>query len=77
MSSGIIALMVGVSIILGSIALLALLWGLKTGQFDDEQKFINAARYDSEEELKDAQMMEQKREKAKKRKQDSGYRPPD
>lgn len=77
MSSGIIALMVGVSIILGSIALLALLWGLKTGQFDDEQKFINVARYDSEEELKDAQMMEQKREKAKKRKQDSGYRPPD
>lgn len=77
MSSGIIALMIGVSIILGSIALLALLWGLKTGQFDDEQKFINAARYDSEEELKDAQMMEQKREKAKKRKQDSGYRPPD
>lgn len=77
MSSGIIALMIGVSIILGSIALLALLWGLKTGQFDDEQKFINVARYDSEEELNDAQMMEQKREKAKKRKQDSGYRPPD
>lgn len=77
MSSGIIALMVGVSLILGGLALTALLWGLKTGQFDDEEKFLNAARFDSEEELKDAQMLEKKKKEALKRKKEKEYGPPD
>ncbi len=70
MSSGIIAMMLGVSTFLGALGLAALLWGLKSGQFDDTSKFIDGARFDGEEELRDAVMMEEKRKKAleKKRK---------
>ncbi|MGW8169035.1 MAG: cbb3-type cytochrome oxidase assembly protein CcoS [Sulfurovaceae bacterium] len=66
MSSNIMILMLSVSTFLGAIALVALLWGLKTGQFDDQSKFIDGARYDNEEELRDAVMME--KEKSSKRK---------
>lgn len=74
-SGNIIAMMVGVSLFLGTIALLALLWGLRTGQFDDQNKFINAAQFDGEDELRDAAMMEKRKKEAKKKKE--GYRPPD
>ena len=76
MSGSIIAMMIAVSLFLGTIALLALLWGLKTGQFDDQNKFINAAQFDGEDELRDAAMME-KRAKEAKEKKEKGYRPPD
>lgn len=80
MSSGIVALMLGVSTFLGALALLGLIWGLKTGQFDDHRKFINN-QYDSEDALKDAILME-KKQKAARRKQEAlkrekNYRPPD
>ncbi len=64
MSAGIIAMMLGVSTLLGALGLAALLWGLKTGQFDDTSKFLDAARFDGEEELKDAVLMEEKKKKA-------------
>jgi len=61
MSENIVILMIGISTFLGALGLVALLWGVKTGQFDDQSKFIDAARYDGEEELRDAAMMEEKR----------------
>lgn len=67
MSESIVILMISVSTFLGALGLIALLWGVKTGQFDDQSKFIDAARYDGEEELRDAAMMEEKK-KAQKRK---------
>ncbi|MEA3492644.1 MAG: cbb3-type cytochrome oxidase assembly protein CcoS [Campylobacterota bacterium] len=74
MSENIIILMIGVSTFLGALGLIALLWGVKTGQFDDESKFIDGARYDNEEDLRDAKMMEEKRkERDAKRKRE--YRP--
>ncbi len=76
MSSGIVALMLGVSTFLGALGLLALLWGLKTGQFEDLTRFLDGARNDSEEDLKDAVEMERKRKEALKRRKES-YRPPD
>lgn len=73
-SENIMILMLGVSTFLGALGLVALLWGVKTGQFDDESKFIDGARYDNEEDLRDARMMEKKRlEREEKRKND--YRP--
>jgi cbb3-type cytochrome oxidase maturation protein len=75
MSSGIIAIMIGVSTFLGALGLIALLWGVKTGQFDDENKFLNGAHFDSEEELNDAIKLEKRRKKAKER--EKNYRPPD
>lgn len=80
MSTAIIALMIGISTFLGALALIGLIWGLKTGQFDDHQKFINT-QYDSEDALKDAILMEQKQkaaqEKINKAKQEKNYCPPD
>jgi len=75
-SPGIIALMIGVSTFLGALGLAALLWGLKTGQFDDQDKFLDGARFDGEEELRDAIMMEEKK-KAAKAKREKEYRPVD
>jgi len=76
MSENIVILMIGVSTFLGAIGLIALIWAVRTGQFDDESKFIDAARFDNEEDLRDAAMMEEKR-KANKRKKRKEYRPAD
>ena len=75
MSSGIIALMIGVSTFLGALGLISLLWGVKTGQFDDENKFLNATKFDDEEALRDAIAMENKKKEAQKKEQN--YGPPD
>ena len=66
MSESIIILMISVSTFLGALGLIALLWGVKTGQFDDQSKFIDAARFDGEEELRDAAMMQVKKRESKK-----------
>ena len=70
MDSWVIVMMLGVSIFLGAIALFAFLWAIKNGQFDDEKKFLNATKFDGEEELNDAYKQEQKKEALKKE-----YRP--
>jgi cbb3-type cytochrome oxidase maturation protein len=70
MDTWVIAMMLGASIFLGAIALFAFLWALKNGQFDDEEKFLNAAKFDSEEDLNDAANMQKKKEALKK-----SYRP--
>lgn len=66
MDNWVIAMMLGVSIFLGAVALFAFLWAIKNGQFDDEEKFLNAAKFDGEDELNDALKQEQKREALKK-----------
>lgn len=65
MDDWVIAMMLGASIMLGAVALFAFLWAIKNGQFDDEEKFLNAAKFDGEDELNDAVKQEQKREKLK------------
>ena len=70
MSENVVILMLAVSTFLGALGLIALLWGVKTGQFDDQSKFIDAARYDNEEDLKDAVMMEEKRKQHQKKKRE-------
>jgi len=70
MSNWVIAMMLGASIFLGAIALFAFLWALKNGQFDDEEKFLNAVKFDGEEDLNDAIQQEAKKNRLKKE-----YRP--
>jgi len=70
MDSWVISMMLSVSIFLGAIALLAFLWAIKNGQFDDKEKFLNAAKFDGEDELNDAVNQEKKKEELKKQ-----YRP--
>ena len=74
MDGWLIAMMIGASTLLGAFGLWGLMWGIKSGQFDDHQKFLDGAQLDSEEALQDAVMMEKKREEAKKK---MGYAPPD
>ncbi len=79
MSDNIIAVMLGISTALGAFGLFALIWGIKTGQFDDVNKFLDGARFDGEDELKDAVMMEKKKQEALKRKKEreKNYMPND
>ncbi|MFA5455024.1 MAG: cbb3-type cytochrome oxidase assembly protein CcoS [Sulfurimonas sp.] len=66
MDNWVIAMMLGVSLFLGAVALFAFLWAIRNGQFDDEEKFLNAAKFDGEDELNDALKQEQKKEALKK-----------
>ena len=67
MDNWVVAMMLGASLLLGGVALLAFLWGLKNGQFDDEEKFLNAVKFDNEEDLQDAVEQERKKEELKKK----------
>jgi len=78
MSENIIILMIGISTFLGAIGLVALIWAVKTGQFDDHSKFIDAVSHDNEEDLRDAaSMSEKKKNYKKKKKAQQNYMPPD
>ncbi|MEE8587721.1 MAG: cbb3-type cytochrome oxidase assembly protein CcoS [Sulfurimonadaceae bacterium] len=73
MNSSIIILMLGVSVFLGALALFGIMWAIKTGQFDDKEKFLNQVQFDGNEELNDAAEQQAKKEALKKKKE--GYRP--
>ncbi len=73
MNSSIIILMLGVSVFLGALALFGIMWAIKTGQFDDKEKFLNQVQYDGNEELNAAADQQKKKEAMKKKKE--GYRP--
>jgi cbb3-type cytochrome oxidase maturation protein len=79
MSDNIIILMLGISTFLGALGLWALLWGLKSGQFNDEKKFLDGVKYDSPEELQDAILMEQRKKEAlaRKKEKQKNYMPED
>ena len=66
MDSWIVVMMLIGSLVLGSIALFAFLWAVKSGQFDDEEKFLNAVKFDNVEDLNDAVNRERKKEELKK-----------
>ncbi|MCX2717049.1 cbb3-type cytochrome oxidase assembly protein CcoS [Helicobacter sp. MIT 21-1697] len=51
MNTEMIAVMLGVSLILGLFGLLAFIWGLKNGQFDDANKMMQGVLFDSVEDL--------------------------
>ncbi|WP_428739286.1 cbb3-type cytochrome oxidase assembly protein CcoS [Sulfurimonas sp.] len=67
MDNWVVAMMLGASLLLGGAALVAFLWGLKNGQFDDEEKFLNAVKFDNEEDLQDAVNQEHKKEELRKK----------
>jgi len=62
----VIGMMLSASIFLGAVALVAFLWAIKNGQFDDQEKFLNGAKFDGVDELNDAVNQEKKREELKK-----------
>lgn len=68
MSNGIVIMMLGISLLLGAVALFAIIWAIRTGQFDDKDKMMNSVHFDGEEELNEA---------AEKERRKKEYRPPD
>ena len=46
--------MLATSLIIGLLGLIAFLWGLKNGQFDDEKKMMQGVLFDNEEDLRRA-----------------------
>ncbi len=77
MDGWLIAMMLGASTLLGAFGLWALLWGIRSGQFDDHQKFLDGAQFDSEEALNDAVNLEKKKEAILRKKREANYAPPD
>jgi len=83
MSENIVILMIGISTFLGAIGLGALIWAVRTGQFDDHSKFIDAVRHDNEEDLQDAAQMDVKKKayknkvKQERLEKERNYRPVD
>jgi len=83
MSENIVIMMIGISTILGIIGLSALIWAVRTGQFDDHSKFIDAVRNDNEEDLRDAVSISDRKKAYKKKKEqerlkkEKNYRPID
>lgn len=71
MDSWVVAMMLGASLFLGGVALVAFLWAIKTGQFDDANRMMNQVQFDDEKELNDAVDQQKKRDALKKRE----YRP--
>jgi cbb3-type cytochrome oxidase maturation protein len=75
MSSNILSVMIGISTFLGLLGLGALIWGIRSGQFNDEKRFLEGALRDGEDELNDLAELEKRKKKGKDSKR--GYRPPD
>ncbi|TEY03456.1 cbb3-type cytochrome oxidase assembly protein CcoS [Campylobacter sp. US33a] len=64
--SGVLMMMIGVSIFVFFIILITLLWGIKNKQFDDDYKFTTLN--DSEEALNDAIMLEKRKKESLRKK---------
>ncbi|TLD86443.1 MULTISPECIES: cbb3-type cytochrome oxidase assembly protein CcoS [Helicobacter] len=58
-----VAIMLAVSLVLGLIGLLAFIWGLKNGQFDDANKMMQGVLFDSVEDLNLAAKTDKKQNK--------------
>lgn len=71
MDNWVIVMMLSASLFLGAIALAAFMWGIKNGQFDDQEKYLNATKFDNVEDLQAAIEKEKKLEELKKK----SYRP--
>jgi cbb3-type cytochrome oxidase maturation protein len=67
MDNWVVAMMLGASLFLGGLALIAFLWAVKNGQFDDEEKFLNSVKFDNEEDLNDAAAKEKKSKELRKK----------
>lgn len=62
MNTEILTIMLVVSVLMGLLGLIAFLWGVKSGQFDDEKRMLESVLYDSTSDLNEA-ILQEKRQK--------------
>jgi cbb3-type cytochrome oxidase maturation protein len=59
-------MMIGVSLLLGGLALVGVIWAIKTGQFDDKDKMMNTVLDDGEDALNEAAEKERRKKEYRK-----------
>lgn len=62
MNTEILTIMLVVSVLMGLVGLIAFLWGVKSGQFDDEKRMLESVLYDSASDLNES-ILQEKRQK--------------
>ncbi|WP_231228224.1 cbb3-type cytochrome oxidase assembly protein CcoS [Helicobacter pylori] len=62
MNTEILTIMLVVSVLMGLIGLIAFLWGVKSGQFDDKKRMLESVLYDSTSDLNEAILQEKRQE---------------
>ncbi len=62
MNTEILTIMLVVSVLMGLIGLIAFLWGVKSGQFDDEKRMLESVLYDNTSDLNEAVLQEKRQE---------------
>ncbi|MFB1335687.1 cbb3-type cytochrome oxidase assembly protein CcoS [Helicobacter pylori] len=62
MNTEILTIMLVVSVLMGLVGLMAFLWGVKSGQFDDEKRMLESVLYDSTSDLNEAILQEKRQE---------------
>ena len=61
MDSWVVVMMLGVSISLGALGLIAFMWGIKNGQFEDKDRDMTLVHDDGEQELNEAAERERRK----------------
>ena len=67
MDNGIVIMMLGISLMLGALAMFGVMWAIKTGQFDDKDKNMNTVLDDGEDALNEAAEKERRKKEYKNR----------
>lgn len=62
MNTEILTIMLVVSVLMGLVGLIAFLWGVKSGQFDDEKRMLESVLYDSTSDLNEAILQERRQD---------------
>ncbi len=62
MNTEILTIMLVVSVLMGLVGLIAFLWGVKSGQFDDEKRMLESVLYDSANDLNEAILQEKRQD---------------
>ncbi|BEE28810.1 cbb3-type cytochrome oxidase assembly protein CcoS [Helicobacter pylori] len=62
MNTEILTIMLVVSVLMGLVGLIAFLWGVKSGQFDDEKRMLESVLYDSVSDLNEAILQEKRQD---------------
>jgi len=67
MDNGIVIMMLGISLVLGALAMFGVFWAIKTGQFDDQDKMMDNVLNDGEDALNDAAEKDRRKKEYKKK----------
>ncbi|PHR59462.1 MAG: cbb3-type cytochrome oxidase assembly protein CcoS [Arcobacter sp.] len=67
MDNGIVIMMLGISLFLGALAMFGVMWAIKNGQFDDQDKMMDTVLNDGEDALNEAAEKQRRKKEYKKK----------